>query len=51
MLGVALISRSAGLVSHIREEVLEPSAKHIWEIVESSVSYERCEPTHDTDDG
>lgn len=41
MRGVALISRSAGLVGHIREEMRDPAARHIWGIVESTVPYER----------
>jgi len=41
MRGVALISRSAGLVGHIREEMRDPAARHIWGIVESTIPYER----------
>lgn len=39
MRGIAVVSRAAGLVGHIREEQLEPSARHIWDVVSESVSY------------
>jgi citrate synthase len=39
MRGIAVVSRAAGLVGHIREEQLEPSARHIWDSVSASVPY------------
>lgn len=39
MRGIAVVSRAAGLVGHIREEQLEPSARHIWDTVSASVPY------------
>jgi citrate synthase len=40
MRGFAVISRAAGLVSHIVEEQQDPSARFIWETVESAIPYE-----------
>ena len=37
--GVAVVSRAAGLVGHIREEQLDPSARHIWDTVVEAVPY------------
>jgi len=37
--GVAVVSRAAGLVGHIREEQTDPSARHIWNLVEEDVPY------------
>lgn len=42
MRGVAVISRSAGLVGHIGEEMRTPSGKHIWNTVEQAIPYERA---------
>jgi len=39
MRGIAVVSRSAGLVGHIREEQLEPSARHTWEVVAENMPY------------
>jgi citrate synthase len=43
MRGIAVVSRAAGLVGHIREEQLDPAARHIWQLVEEQVPY-RAEP-------
>lgn len=40
MRGVAVVSRAAGLVGHIREEIERPSAAFIWETVDEAVHYE-----------
>lgn len=40
MRGVAVISRSAGLVAHIAEEQQSPSMRYMWELVEEGVPYE-----------
>jgi len=37
--GVAVVSRAAGLVGHIREEQIDPSARHIWNLVSENVPY------------
>ena len=37
--GIAVVSRAAGLVGHIREEQLDPSARHMWEVVADAVPY------------
>jgi citrate synthase len=39
MRGIAVVSRAAGLVGHIREEQLDPAARRIWQIVEEQVPY------------
>jgi citrate synthase len=40
MRGIAVVSRSAGLVAHIYEESRKPTGKHIWETVDASIPYE-----------
>ena len=37
--GIAVVSRAAGLVGHIREEQLDPAARHIWDVVAEAVPY------------
>ena len=37
--GIAVVSRSAGLVGHIREEQTDPSARHIWDAAAAAVPY------------
>ncbi|MES2974432.1 MAG: citryl-CoA lyase [Pseudomonadota bacterium] len=40
MRGVAVVSRSAGLVGHILEESQRPSGKFIWETVDGAIPYD-----------
>lgn len=40
MRGIAVVSRSAGLVGHIREEQLDPAARALWTLAEEHVRYE-----------
>ena len=37
--GIALVSRSAGLVGHLDEERREPMARELWDVVEENVDY------------
>jgi len=39
MRGIAVVSRAAGLVGHIREEQVEPSARFIWSTVSEKIPY------------
>jgi citrate synthase len=39
MRGIAVVSRAAGLVGHIREEQVDPSARHIWNTVSGHIPY------------
>jgi citrate synthase len=39
MRGIAVVSRSAGLVGHIREEQLDPSARFMWDKVSETIPY------------
>ncbi len=47
MRGIAVISRSAGLVAHIAEEQRTPSMRYMWELVEEGVRYEAEPDTGD----
>jgi citrate synthase len=38
---VAVVSRAAGLVGHIREEQVDPAARQIWDAASSSIPYKR----------
>ncbi len=40
MRGIAVISRAAGLVGHISEELENPSGRYIYDMVESGIKYE-----------
>ncbi|HLX80208.1 MAG TPA: citryl-CoA lyase [Burkholderiales bacterium] len=37
--GIAVVSRAAGLVGHIREEQIDPAARHIWDTIAEAVPY------------
>jgi citrate synthase len=39
MRGIAVVSRSAGLVGHIREEQLDPAARHMWDLAAENIPY------------
>ncbi|MDA7947912.1 MAG: citryl-CoA lyase [Hyphomicrobiaceae bacterium] len=39
MRGFAVVSRAGGLLAHIREEHENPTARHIWDVVEETVPY------------
>jgi citrate synthase len=39
MRGIAVVSRAAGLVGHIREEQLDPSARRLWDAASEAVPY------------
>lgn len=39
MRGIAVISRAAGLVGHIREEIAKPSGRYIYDTVDSTIEY------------
>jgi len=39
MRGIAVVSRCAGLVGHIREEQVDPAARRIWDAAVESVPY------------
>ena len=39
MRGIAVISRCAGLVGHIREEQQHPAARKLWDTIEHTVEY------------
>ena len=39
MRGIILISRAAGVVGHLLEEMEEPAANYMWETIEESIPY------------
>lgn len=39
MRGIAVISRAAGLVGHINEEIDRPSGRYIYDMVDSGIEY------------
>jgi citrate synthase len=39
MRGIAVVSRAAGLVGHIREEQLDPAARAMWDLVAEKIPY------------
>jgi citrate synthase len=42
--GIALISRCAGLVAHVREEQTSPAMRTLWEAADAAVPYEERKP-------
>jgi citrate synthase len=44
MRGVAVVSRSAGLVGHILEESAEPASRYLWDLAEENIKYEEGKP-------
>ncbi len=39
MRGIAVVSRAAGVVGHIREEQLDPAARTMWDVIYENVPY------------
>jgi citrate synthase len=39
MRGIAVISRAAGLVGHIAEEIKRPSGRYIYDMVDHGIEY------------
>ena len=48
MRGFAVISRAAGLVSHVAEEQTDPSGRFIWETIDHAIPYVGKGRTHHT---
>ena len=48
MRGFAVISRAAGLVSHVAEEQSDPSGRFIWETIDHAIPYVGKGRTHQT---
>ena len=44
MRGFAVISRAAGLVSHIAEEQQDPAGRFIWETIDHAIPYVGNDP-------
>lgn len=42
--GIALVARAAGLIGHLNEEIDEPIARDIWDLVEENVEYREIDP-------
>jgi citrate synthase len=42
--GIALVARAAGLVGHINEEIEEPMARDIWDLIRDHTEYTGPEP-------
>lgn len=40
MRGLVVVSRAAGVVGHLLEEMREPACQYIWDMVEENVSYQ-----------
>lgn len=50
MRGIAVVSRTAGLVGHIHEEQQTPSARYIWDLVQQHVPYDGIQSPRSTSD-
>ena len=42
MQGVVIVSRCAGIVGHLLEEMEEPAANFMWELIEENVPYTKA---------
>jgi len=51
MRGFAVISRAAGLVSHVAEEQQSPSGRYIWETIDHAIPYVGAGKTHQQGEG
>lgn len=51
MRGFAVISRAAGLVSHVAEEQQSPSGRYIWETIDHAIPYVGKGKSHQHGDG
>lgn len=51
MRGFAVISRAAGLVSHVAEEQQSPSGRYIWETIDHAIPYVGMGKSHQHGDG
>ncbi|MGN6658394.1 MAG: citrate/2-methylcitrate synthase, partial [Achromobacter mucicolens] len=51
MRGFAVISRAAGLVSHVAEEQQSPSGRFIWETIDHAIPYVGKGKSHQQDGG
>lgn len=48
MRGFAVVSRAGGLLAHIREEQETQTARHIWDVVEETITYTGKAPGEET---